>query len=177
MNNIVKIVCIGGTLNSKVSSDIITNDISEPKVLILTAVGNVLYWKPGEGNFIRCIYSLNRSLVIKDIALNRSELLLVTDDGETFRGEFREKINHKKKENQKDVKQIEKGDFIEMRSPKVNNKMPQNFHEFLEKSNCQLIKVTKLPHIHRAVKIQSDIKGRNYAVLQVRTQKKKKTFL
>lgn len=144
--NVTKTVVIGGHLNSKVSSDLLVEKGgNELKVLVLTSVGNLLLWQESHPQLTRCIYNVNRSLIVKDVVLNRSELVFVTDDGEAFRGELRPKRK------------------------KLENVQPKNaFHEFLDRDDCQVVKVTKFPNIYRGVRIRSDLKGRNYAVLQVR---------
>lgn len=76
-------------------------------------------------------------------------MLLVSTDGEAFEGEI--KIKKPRHHN------------IEM-----NKSSPTSaFHEFLEKEEVEIIKVKRLPNVHRAVRITSDLKGRNFSVIQV----------
>lgn len=146
--NIDKIVVVGGHLNSKVSSDLLVEKGgNELKVLVLHTTGNLLLWHESWPQLSRCIYNLNRPLIVRDAILSRTELFFVTDDGEAFKGEFR---TRKKK----------------LQEP-VQGGNKSAFHEFLDKDECQIVKVSKFPHIHRAVSIQCDLKGRNFAVLQV----------
>lgn len=42
-----------------------------------------------------------------------------------------------------------------------------SFHEFLDKDECEHVKLKRISHIHRAVSVTSDLKGRNFAVIQV----------
>lgn len=42
-----------------------------------------------------------------------------------------------------------------------------DFNTFLGKEDCRHLKLTRIPHVHRAVSITTDPKGRNFAVVQV----------
>lgn len=146
--NVVKVMVVGGHLNPKLSNDILVEKGgNELKVLVLLTTGNLYLWQESWPQLSRCIYSLNRPLVVRDAVLSRTQLFFVTVDGEAFRGEFK---TRKKK-------------VLDSHPPATVTK----FHEFLEKDECQMIKVHRYPHVHRAVKIHCDLKGRNFAVIQV----------
>ncbi|KAJ9579143.1 hypothetical protein L9F63_024751 [Diploptera punctata] len=99
------------------------------RVLMLDNKGHLFLWEDNvTKDFIRCGFSLNRSLMVTGItAQTRGQLLLVTRDGEAFEGELKEQ---------------------------------RSSVEFTT------VKVKRLPHIHRAVAVTSDPKGRNFAVVQ-----------
>lgn len=148
--NILKTVVVGGHLNSKVSNELLVEKGgNELKVVVLTNVGDLLFWQESHPQLTRCIYNLSRPIIVRDVVLNRSEVLFVTVDGEAYCGEFKPR---KKK-------------IQEVTTPQKFN--TKTFHEFLDKDDCQTVKIMKFPNIHRGVKIQSDLKGRNFAVLQV----------
>lgn len=140
---------IGGHLNAKMSSDILVEKGgNELKVLVLQSTGNIHIWQETYPQVTRCIFNLNRSLLLKDVVLSLTEIFFVTDDGEAFRGEFKTR----KKKNIENIAPITSG--------------KPAFHEFLDKSECQMIKLFRYPHIHRAVRITCDLKGRNFAAIQ-----------
>lgn len=146
--NIVKTCVVGGKLDEKTSSEIQSKgDCIELKVVILTLVGNVYIWQESFPQLTRCVYNLNRCLIVKDITLNKCGIVFTTSDGEAFEGQLKARVKKKAVDSSKNT----------------NNQ----FNEFLEKSDCQILKVNRIQNIHRGVKIQSDEKGGNFAVLQV----------
>lgn len=139
---------VGGQLNAKMSSDILVEKGgNELKVLVLQSAGNICIWQETYPQVTRCIFNLNRSLFLKDVELSPTQIFFVTDDGEAFRGEFKARKR----------KHIESVSLVTGKPA---------FHEFLDKSECQMIKLFRYPHIHRAVKITCDHKGQNFAVIQ-----------
>lgn len=46
-------------------------------------------WQEKWGTALRCGLSLNRKILISDIVLNKNFLLLTSEDGEAFQGEFK----------------------------------------------------------------------------------------
>lgn len=81
------------------------------------------------------------------VTLTTNEILFVTRDGEAFQGIVKERKK--------------KGAEVAASAQK------SAFHKFLEKDDCRMVKISKIPRIHRAVSIESDLKGRNFAVVQV----------
>lgn len=150
---------VGGHLDPKISSEIQQKQESnELKVIILTTIGNILIWQESFPQLTRCIYNLNRSLIVKDIALNKFGLLFTTSDGEVFKGEL-------KPRKKKGRESSSKNNHISQNSK--NSHQNHQFNEFLEKDDCQILKINKIQNIHRGVKIQCDPKGGNFAALQV----------
>lgn len=145
--DITAISIVGGKLNDKIDNSLSTEENHELIVIGLSKVGNLYIWKESDPIFARCIFSINRFLKIRQVTLNLNEILFVTHQGEAFQGILKPR-KRKTTENNLHIKK-------------------SAFHEFLEKDNCQLLKVSKISRVHRAVSIHSDLKGRNYAVLQV----------
>lgn len=105
-------------------------------------------WQENDQQLLRCIFSINRLIIVKQVSLNINQLLIVTKTGEAFEGIVKER----RKRN----------------SENGTNQSKSAFHKFLDKDDCRIVKVTKIPKIHRAVSIESDLEGKNFAVIQVR---------
>lgn len=121
------------------------------KVIVLLHSGDVYLWQESDQQLCRCVYSMNRAVIVKHIFLNRNELLLVSEYGEGFKGNI--KPRKRKKINQND------------KTPKSNEK--EALDRLLEKDDCIYVSLQKIPKTHRAVYIQSDIKGKDYCIIQV----------
>lgn len=138
---------VGGTLDTT-KDNALSSDNYPLRVLALTDNGNLLLWEESNPQLSRCIFSLNRLIVVRQAMLNSKHILFVTVEGEAFRGEIKEQ------------------------KKKPTNHVSQNkksaFHTFLEKSDCRMVKAVRLPRVHRAISIASDLKGENFAVVQVR---------
>lgn len=147
--NLVEITVIGGKLNHVLDPEL-SDKNRELKVAALTNNGNLLYWQETDPVLRRCVFSINRALNIKQIALNINQVLLVTNDGEAFKGET--------KPRKKPVIIVEKA---------KNTMKKSEFHKFLEKAECVSVKLERIPRIHRAVCIQSDPIGQNFGIVQV----------
>lgn len=138
---------IGGKLDAAVESGV-SSDYHTLKICVLTSAGTVLMWQENDQHLLRCIFSVNRLIIVRQLHLNINHLLIVTKDGEAFEGIVKERRRRT--------------------SESEPNISKSAFHRFLEKDDCRLVKVTKIPKIHRAVSIESDLEGKNYAVIQVR---------
>lgn len=150
-NNILQVSVVGGTLDSKFLDNKKQQDQLELKVAILLQSGDVFLWQEHGQQFYRCIYSLNRSVFVKHMFLNRNELLLVSEFGEGFKGFIRQRKN--KKQNQSD------------KIPRTTEK--EALSRLIEKDDCIYVSLEKIPKIYRAFFIQSDFKGTDYCTLQV----------
>ncbi|XP_044265697.1 inhibitor of Bruton tyrosine kinase isoform X2 [Tribolium madens] len=154
--NIIQVSIFGGKLNTNLSKELSTEPNRELKVAALTNTGNVLVWQESVPQLNRCIYSLNRPIVVKQMTINNNGLLFVTKDGEAFQGTI--KPTKKKKTV---LPTIEKSAF----------------HKFLDREDCISIKLLKFPRIHRAIFITSDVKGHDFCVIQVPPYKRFETPL
>lgn len=135
---------IGGNLEASIDG-ISASDHHILEVVALTDTGNILLWQENDPHLLRCIFSVNKLLKVKQVTLNTTQILFITTEGEAYEGQVKER---KKKV--------------------VDGSSKSAFHKFLDKDDCRLVKVSKIPRIHRATSIQSDLKGTNYAVIQVR---------
>ncbi|KAK4884719.1 hypothetical protein RN001_000990 [Aquatica leii] len=142
--NLVSVSVVGGKLNEKLDNSLSSEINHELKVIALSNVGNLYLWQSSSPQFARCIFSINHSLCIRQVAFNLNEILFVTNEGEAFRGV----IKPRKLKTVETNLQLQKSDF----------------YEFIDSGH--LIKISKIPHVHRALSINSDLKGCNYAVLQ-----------
>nr|CAI5845111.1 unnamed protein product [Callosobruchus analis] len=148
--DVVQMTIVGGKLDNNLLNHEVSKEYSkELKVAMLTSTGNILLWQESDPQLCRCIYSINRAVIARQIHLNLNELLLVTDYGEAFKGTIRPR-KRKATTIEKPQKTVEKSAF----------------HKFLEKDDCILIMLQKVSKIHRALCIQSDPKGKDYCVIQ-----------
>ncbi|XP_063243097.1 inhibitor of Bruton tyrosine kinase [Bacillus rossius redtenbacheri] len=152
--DVEKVEVVGGHLDSRLDAGVLMDRGGQQlRVLVLTKAGKLQLWQESSLQLTRCIFNLNRLVIVKDIAINRQHLLLVTADGEAFEGEVKARKSRRLHQ-----------------SPETQPKVPQNkwsaFNEFLEKGECEVVALKKIPHIHRAVSVTSDLKGRNFAVIQ-----------
>ncbi|XP_060529154.1 inhibitor of Bruton tyrosine kinase isoform X4 [Cylas formicarius] len=145
--NLVQISSVGGKLNCTLDSTLSSKENRGLKVAALTNAGNLLIWQESDQTLLRCVFSVNRALVLKQFILNLNEVLFITNNGEGFRGAF--KARKKKPTSEED-----------------SSSAKSEFHKFLEKDQCIFVKLQKLPRIHRALNVQSDLKGENYCIIQ-----------
>ena len=146
--NLVELSVIGGKLNHNVDSEL-SNKNRDLIIVALTNNGNILVWQETDPVLRRCVFSINRALNVEQMTINTSHIVFVTNDGEAFKGEI-------KPRKRKGVTAVEK-----------DKTTKSDFHKFLEKDDCVLVKLEKIPRIHRALNIQSDPKGQNFGVVQV----------
>lgn len=154
--DVVKVVVVGGHLDSRVDTNrtLIERGGDQLRIAVLTKSGKLFLWQESSQQMLRCIFSMRRPLLVTDFALCRTNFILfATRDGEAFEGEIR-------------VRKPKKTAPGGVTSPGSGAK----FHEFLEKSDCEQIKVKRLLHIHRAVSVTCDPKGRNYTIVQTHPQ-------
>ncbi|KAJ8928173.1 hypothetical protein NQ314_019235 [Rhamnusium bicolor] len=143
---------IGGKLDApSLNRQVADKLIWELKVAVLTNTGNLLLWQESDPQLCRCIFSINRAIVIKQVAINSNEILLVTNYGEAFKGYICQRKKKQSNVIDKTLKGAEKSAF----------------HKFLEKEDCVLVQLKKISKIHRALFIQSDSKGKDFCVIQV----------
>ena len=137
-HNVSQLAVIGGSLDPAScpgdSSDdidfkLVTGGGAALKVLLLSVTGRVSVWEENrENNFLACKLSVSREVVVRDIALHKTGLILVSEGGEAWQGTH------------------------QPASPR---------------NKFDVLKVTRLTNIHRAVAVACDAKGRNHCILQV----------
>ncbi|XP_018574334.1 inhibitor of Bruton tyrosine kinase [Anoplophora glabripennis] len=150
--NVVQIDITGGKVDATSLNQESKKSQWELKVVALTNTGNLLLWQQSDPQLCRCIFSINRAIIAKHVAININEVLLVTDYGEAFKGNICQR--KKKHVNLNNVEKNVKG----------NEKSA--FHKFLEKEDCTLVQLKKICKIHRAIFIQSDTKGKDFCIIQ-----------
>ncbi|XP_046969920.1 inhibitor of Bruton tyrosine kinase [Vanessa cardui] len=126
---------------------------SRVTVLLLTNVGHLMIWQDTTNKLTRCVFGLSHQTIITHVSLTHDALYFTTKHGEAFIGNISRKATPPasqpiRKEREKDN-----------RSALV---------KFLEKDDCTSVRITKIPNIHRAVAINVDSEGLNFACLQMK---------
>ncbi|NWU61633.1 IBTK kinase, partial [Pterocles burchelli] len=122
-------------------------------VLALDEAGRVFCWKSSNNSMKQCRWVYGRQVFMSDVALNRNEIMFVTQDGEAFTGKWLEegkKISEKKAE----------------LVSSLQNSSCDIPCEHDTNSVYERIRLQKLAFVHRAVSIATDPNGCNFAVLQ-----------
>lgn len=138
---------VGGKLDTTVESSV-SSDNHLLKICILTDSGRILMWQENDQQLLRCIFTVSRIIMVKQISLNLNHLLVVTQSGEAFEGVVKERK----------IRNPESG---------ASTSKGGTFHKFLDKDACRSVKLVKIPKVHRAVSIESDLEGKNFACIQV----------
>lgn len=175
--NIMSVAAIGGHLDFKCDPAMLKErGGTELKILLLTKYGKVFLWTESNPHLTRCLFSLSRQLHVSSLVLNCASVGIVSDKGEGFLGHFSSKHgfnnaigktksdgSHHQKE-KKGGKECSENTSLkeDALSPKNNNVMV----DLLNKDECYMIRVERMPAIHRGISIASDPKGRNFSVLQ-----------
>ncbi|XP_025837639.1 inhibitor of Bruton tyrosine kinase-like, partial [Agrilus planipennis] len=113
-------------------------------------------WRETYPQFSKCVYSISRGLKVTHVALNDNEVLFVTNTGEAFQG------NIKPRKGKPEITAEHQKKSVSL--------------EFPEKGDCQMLKLKKIPRIHRGLAIYSDLKGLNFAVLQTNPRTYQRLF-
>ncbi|XP_071662928.1 inhibitor of Bruton tyrosine kinase isoform X3 [Patagioenas fasciata] len=152
--NLKKILVNGGYLEYKVDTQHLQeNEGQKICILALDEAGRVFCWKSSNNSMKQCRWVYGRQVFMSDVALNRNEIMFVTQDGEAFTGKWLEegkKISEKKAEL---VSSLQNSSF-------------DTFCEHDTNSVYERIRLQKLTFVHRAVSIATDPSGCNFAVLQ-----------
>uniref|UniRef100_A0A452S960 Inhibitor of Bruton tyrosine kinase n=1 Tax=Ursus americanus TaxID=9643 RepID=A0A452S960_URSAM len=140
--NLKKVLVSGGRMEYKVDPENLKeNGGQKICILAMDGAGRVFCWRSVSSSLKQCRWAYPRQVFISDIALNRKDILFVTQDGEGFRGKwFEEK---KKNSEKKDVSCVSD----------IN-------------SVYERIRLEKLTFAHRAVSVSTDPSGCNFAILQ-----------
>ena len=168
ITDICKIVVIGGHLDpSRVKNDELNyTKLTEKggkslKVFVLTKSGKIYIWEEGsKPGLIQCVFNLNRQLLVQDIAINRTNLMIVSKDGNGY-----EAIHVNRKNSSGLSNQRRSTEIVGSSPPKANK-----FISTLEAKTAHydLIRIKqRLLGIHRGVSVVCDPKGKNFCVVQV----------
>ncbi|XP_075001483.1 inhibitor of Bruton tyrosine kinase isoform X4 [Calonectris borealis] len=152
--NLKKVLVNGGYLEYKVDTQHLKeNGGQKICILVLDEAGRVFCWKSSNNSMKQCRWVYGRQVFMSDVALNRNEIMFVTQDGEAFTGKWLEegkKISEKK---------------AELVSSLQNSSCDASC-EHDTNSVYERIRLQKLTFVHRAVSIATDPNGCNFAVLQ-----------
>lgn len=152
--NLKKVLVSGGCMEYKVDPEHLTeNGGQKICILAMDGAGRVFCWRSLSSSLKQCRWAYPRQVSISDIALNRNEILFVTQDGEGFKGKW---FEDKRKNSEK------KADIL------------PNLHHSSSDVSCvsdtnsvyERIRLEKLPFAHRAVSVSTDPSGCNFAILQ-----------
>ncbi|XP_045429291.1 inhibitor of Bruton tyrosine kinase isoform X11 [Pipistrellus kuhlii] len=152
--NLKKVLVSGGRLEYKVDPEHLKENASEKIcILAMDGAGRVFCWRSVSSSLKQCRWAYPRQVFISDIALNRNEILFVTQDGEGFRGKW---FDEKRKSSEK------KAEIL------------SNLHNSSSDVSCvpdtnsvyERIRLEKLTFAHRAVSVSTDPSGCNFAILQ-----------
>ncbi|XP_036999672.2 inhibitor of Bruton tyrosine kinase [Artibeus jamaicensis] len=151
--NLKKVLVSGGRMEYKVDPEHFKENEGEKIcILALDEAGRVFCWRSVSSSLKQCRWAYPRQVFVSDIALNRNEILLVTQDGEGFRGKW---FEEKKKNSEK-------------------KEILSNLHNSSSDVSCvsdinsmyERIRLEKLTFAHRAVSVSTDPNGCNFAILQ-----------
>uniref|UniRef100_A0A4X2K3U8 Inhibitor of Bruton tyrosine kinase n=1 Tax=Vombatus ursinus TaxID=29139 RepID=A0A4X2K3U8_VOMUR len=151
--NLKKVLVSGGHMEYKVDPQHLKeNGGQKICILALDEAGRVFCWKSVSSYMKQCRWAYGRQVFMSDIALNRNEILFVTQDGEGFTGKWLEEGK----------KNTEKKEVIS----NLHNSSSDGSCVYDTSSVYERIRLTKLTFVHRAVSISTDPSGSNFAVLQ-----------
>jgi len=95
-HNVSRVVVTGGDLDPSTCPPDSSDDIdfklvagggAALKVLLLSVTGRISVWEESrENNFLACKLSLSREVMVRDLALHRTGLVLVSEGGEAWQG-------------------------------------------------------------------------------------------
>ncbi|XP_058422693.1 inhibitor of Bruton tyrosine kinase isoform X2 [Diceros bicornis minor] len=151
--NLKKVLVSGGRMEYKVDPEHLKeNGGQNICILAMDGAGRVFCWRSVSSSLKQCRWAYPRQVFISDIALNRNEILFVSQDGEGFRGKW----------------------FEEKRKSSEKKEILSNLHNSSSDVSCvsdtnsvyERIRLEKLTFAHRAVSVSTDPSGCNFAILQ-----------
>ncbi|XP_067882780.1 inhibitor of Bruton tyrosine kinase [Heterodontus francisci] len=153
--NLKKVLVTGGHLDHKVDPHVLNEGGGEKVcILALDEAGRVFCWRSSNCFIKQCRWAYGRQVFMSDIALSKNEMIFVTQDGDGFTGHWAgaEQMNLEKKEELSNILQNPLDQLVN------TSGMGNSLYE--------KIKLEKLPCVHRAVSVTTDLNGRNFAILQ-----------
>ncbi|XP_009818901.2 inhibitor of Bruton tyrosine kinase isoform X3 [Gavia stellata] len=151
--NLKKVLVNGGCLEYKVDTQHLKeNGGQKICILALDEAGRVFCWKSSNNSMKQCRWVYGRQVFMSDVALNKNEIMFVTQDGEAFTGKWLEEVK----------KISEKKELVSS----LQNSSCDVSCEHDANSVYERIRLQKLTFVHRAVSIATDPNGCNFAVLQ-----------
>ncbi|XP_063615380.1 inhibitor of Bruton tyrosine kinase-like, partial [Penaeus indicus] len=150
MHNIAKVACVGGFLDPSVNAEGLTEKGgTDLKIAVLTGDGsNHLYlWTEQSSHLSRCLFNINREVNVRDFCLSHHLIGIVTKEGEAFSANVILPRERKP-------------------TSKLFNKPGGQLIEFLDRSSCVTLRLTRIANLHRTLSIMCDPKGSNFAAIQ-----------
>lgn len=143
--NLKKVLVNGGSLDHRVDPQLLHDAGGETLVILaLDEAGRVFCWRSTGMAVRQCRWAYARQVFMSDIALSKTNMMFVTQDGEGFSGQWLGQYK----------KAVDKKDGLEVSGSSDSSGVYER------------IRLEKLHYIHRAVSITMDSKGRNFGVLQ-----------
>ncbi|XP_063772958.1 inhibitor of Bruton tyrosine kinase isoform X2 [Pseudophryne corroboree] len=144
--NLKKVHVSGGILDHKADTQSLKENGGQPVCfLALDQAGRVFCWKSTSSSIKQCRWVYGRQVFMSDFALNKNEMLFVTQEGEGYSGKW----------------MSERKIHIDKKEHSVSDSAHPDLHSMYERISLQ-----KLPFVHRAVSVTTDPNGCNFAVLQ-----------
>uniref|UniRef100_A0A2K5JLI8 BTB domain-containing protein n=1 Tax=Colobus angolensis palliatus TaxID=336983 RepID=A0A2K5JLI8_COLAP len=150
--NLKKVLVSGGHMEYKVDPEHLKENGGQICILAMDGAGRVFCWRSVNSYMKQCRWAYPRQVFISDIALNKNEVLFVTQDGEGFRGRW---FEEKRKSSEKK----------EILSNLHNSSSDVSYVSDIN-SVYERIRLEKLTFAHRAVSVSTDPSGCNFAILQ-----------
>ncbi|XP_028903554.1 inhibitor of Bruton tyrosine kinase [Ornithorhynchus anatinus] len=151
--NLKKVLVSGGYMEYKVDPQHLKeNGGQKICVLALDKAGRVFCWRSPSSYIKQCRWAYGRQVFMSDVALNKNEMLFVTQDGEGFTGKWLDEGK----------KNAEKKEII----TNLHNSSSEVSWAHDTSSVYERIRLEKLTFVHRAVSVTTDPSGCNFAVLQ-----------
>lgn len=152
MLGVVKVACIGGHLDSKVGAKgLIEQGGDDLKIAVLVERSHHLYlWTEQSSHLSRCTFNISREISVVDFCMSSQCLGIVTNNGEAFSGVI--------------LPQIPKGKEKPplRKSLWMSGKSADTYYT----TSRVILRLTRIPALHRAFSIMCDPKGLNFAALQ-----------
>merc|ERR1719412_300269 len=99
-NDVAKIEAIGGHLDPKAISSkayesftLVEKGGQDLKIFVLNAIGRIFVWQEkNTGGLVQCLFAVSREIWVKDFAVHRNGLCLISREGSAYDG-----IHHQSK--------------------------------------------------------------------------------
>ena len=150
LSHVVKIEALGGHLDiSKCKSLLVEKGGQDLKIFVLNNIGRISVWHEKSPSLTQCLFNVSRELWIVEMASHRNGLLLLSKEGSAYEGLHQPKSS-----------------TASTSASGSSSGGSEGFFKFVEKDQCDSIKVKRIPFIHRGVKASVDPKGNNFCILQ-----------
>ena len=137
-----KIEAVGGHLDPKaISKDsfaLVEKGGQDLKIFVLTKIGQIFVWRENNNGLIQCLFAVSRELWIKDIAVCRNGLYLLSKEGTAYEGIHQSKANNNNNSNT-------------VGTSRDSTSSSNLLFKFVDKDQCDSIRIKRLPLIHRYV--------------------------